>query len=404
MDKVSAYIQENWNKTIHSPDEMVGKVKVDRPYMSPCIVDVYTDLYYWDTYFINLGLMFDGYDEQVQNNLDNIAKFINILGYMPNANSLADRSQPPLFTRGVYDFYMHKKDIKILERYIDVILKEYRFWNTNRKNKIGLSSYGNSGSEADILYNYEGLHERVEEYAKTPEEKIIIGKDIMAIAESGLDFNLRFRTPESKIAAHEFSHLDLDCILYDVEKKISIMLRLLERNAESEEYEEYAIKRRELINKYYFDKEKGIYLDYNMKTGKFSEVLTAISFYPYTFGISNDQNSALRVLKQLELSYGLSVAVNRGSDIYFQWDYPCMWPAATCLTYMGLKDIGLIADAKRIAQKYNTVVSNIFEKTGRIWEKYDASNGQIAVTSEYATMEMMGWTAGVYRFFAKELA
>lgn len=347
--------------------------------------------------------MLDGYDEQVQNNLDNIAKFIDVLGYMPNANTLVDRSQPPFFTRGVYDFYLHKKDIKILERYIDAILKEYRFWSINRKNRIGLSSYGDCGSETEILYNYEGLHERVGEFAKTQEEKIIIGKDIMAVAESGLDFNLRFRTPESKIAAHEFSHLDLDCILYDVEKKIAIMLKLLGRDEDSVIYEGYAEKRKELINKYYYDTEKGIYLDYNMKTGKFSKLLSAVSFYPYTFGVSTEQSSALKVLKQLELPYGLSAAVNRGKDIYFQWDYPCMWPAATCLTYMGLKNIGLTNEAKRLAEKYKTVVFDIFEKTGRIWEKYDALNGQVAVTSEYATMEMMGWSAGVYRFFVEEL-
>lgn len=152
-----------------------------------------------------------------------------------------------------------------------------------------------------------------------------------------------------------------------------------------------------------YDTEKGIYLDYNMKTGKFSKLLSAVSFYPYTFGVSTEQSSALKVLKQLELPYGLSAAINRGKDTYFQWDYPCMWPAATCLTYMGLKNIGLTKEAKRLAEKYKTVVFDIFEKTGRIWEKYDALNGQVAVTSEYATMEMMGWSAGVYRFFVEEL-
>lgn len=78
-----------------------------------------------------------------------------------------------------------------------------------------------------------------------------------------------------------------------------------------------------------------------------------------------------------------------------------MWPAATCLAYMGLKNLGLNAEAARIAGKYVSVAGKIFEETGRLWEKYDALTGKIAVTSEYDTMPMMGWTAAVYRYFAE---
>ena len=37
-----------------------------------------------------------------------------------------------------------------------------------------------------------------------------------------------------------------------------------------------------------------------------------------------------------------------------------------------------------------------FEKTGLLWEKYDALKGSVSVTREYDTPAMMGWTAGVY--------
>jgi len=43
----------------------------------------------------------------------------------------------------------------------------------------------------------------------------------------------------------------------------------------------------------------------------------------------------------------------------------------------------------------------MFDETGRLWEKYDALTGEIAVTSEYVTMPMMGWTAAVYRYFVE---
>ncbi len=400
MDKISQYIKDNWTKTFHPAKDLAGDVKVDHPYVSPCATDYYTEMFYWDTYFINIGLILDGFAEQAKNNIDNISKFINALGYMPNANYILDRSQPPFFTRMVYDYYKQTGDMSVVEGYIETILKEYKFWQTERKNPIGLNSYGTSSGKDDIMRNYEWHHGRVCVVGETEEEKLVLGHDIMAIAESGLDFNMRFKTPKRRIAAHEFSHLDLDCILYDMEVKTAEMLRLLNRTGEAEEFDKYADKRKELMNKYYLT-EDGIYLDYNFVTGKHSEILSAVSLYPYTFGVSNDKEGALKVLKRLELEYGLSACEYREDDLFYQWDYHYMWPAATCLAYMGLKNIGLDEDALRNANKYVSVARKVFDETGRLWEKYDALTGEIAVTSEYATMPMMGWTAAVYRYFVE---
>ena len=245
MDKVSKYIKENWTKTFHPASELVGNVKVNHPYVSPCATDVYTEIYYWDTYFINIGLMLDGYTDQARNNIDNISQFINTLGFMPNANTITDRSQPPFFTRMVYDYYKTTGDKTIIEDYIATILREYEFWETKRKNAIGLNSYGTHGTKREILNNYIWHHGRVLESRDTEEEQLQIGKDIMAIAESGLDFNMRFKTRESKIDAHKFSHLDLDCLLYDMERKTAEMLRLLNRDSEADTFDNNAEKRKE---------------------------------------------------------------------------------------------------------------------------------------------------------------
>ena len=139
----------------------------------------------------------------------------------------------------------------------------------------------------------------------------------MAIAESGLDFNMRFKTPKSKIAAHEFSHLDLDCILYDAEIKTAEMLNILGCGEEAKEFAERAAKRKELINKYYLT-EDGIYLDYNFVTGKHSVILSAVSLYPYTFGVSDDKEGAKKVLSRLELPYGLSACEKREGKVFYQ--------------------------------------------------------------------------------------
>ena len=45
---------------------------------------------------------------------------------------------------------------------------------------------------------------------------------------------------------------------------------------------------------------------------------------------------------------------------------------------------------------YRFLCQNLFEKTGKLWEKYNAESGELDFNSEYGTPEMLGWTAGVY--------
>ena len=174
--------------------------------------------------------------------------------------------------------------------------------------------------------------------------------------------------------------------------------------SESEKFLSYAKKRKQLTDKYLFDESKGIYLDYNFVDGTFSKNISVVSLYPYTFGISSDKNGAKKVLKELELPYGISTAKYRGENaFYYQWDYPCVWPSTTWFAFVGLKAVGLNEDAERIAQKYMHTVNLNFQKTGIIWEKYDGNTGGVGVTTEYETPEMLGWSAGVYRYFAREM-
>ena len=401
MKEVRAYILQNWTKTFHDPSEMRGDFKVPKPYISPSIGGIYTDLYYWDVYFINLGLLEDGFDEQVENNLDNMAYFIDTLGYMPNANTLTDRSQPPLFCSAVYDYYVHKGDEAIIRKYMPYIVKEYEFWQTYRKTKFGLHNFLTNGDEEVQMIHYRGLHERVFETRETEEEQLALAEDIMAIAESGLDFNMRFRTKRSKIDAGSFIHLDLNCFLYEMETKAAKMLEIIGESPEP--FKTNAQERKALMEEYLYDKDQGIYLDRNVVDGGFSEIISAVSAYPYTYGISKDKEGMKKVLGLLEHEYGVTPTPYRGEDIYYQWDYPCAWPAATCLIYKALKELGMIDDAKRIAKKYVGTIDEDFAKTGRLWEKYDAVRGGIGVSTEYDTPEMMGWTAGVYVYFCEEL-
>jgi alpha,alpha-trehalase len=396
--KVLSYIKESWVKSIRPANETVPF-----PYTSPSVTGFFTGFFYWDNYFINKGLMLDGLDYQVENTLDNFKYYVEKIGYVPNGSTMLTRSQPPFFTKCVYEYYLHTNDKKVLEKYLPALLKEYEFWMTKRILSCGLNSYFCTATKEELKAVYIGLSKRVEEVRESEEEQISVAEDILAIAESGLDFNMRFITTQSKIDSKKFIHLDLNCILYDVEITLSKMLSILGDKEKSQEFLDYADKRKKLINEYLFDKEKGIYLDYNFVDNTFSSIISAVSLYPYTFGISCDKVGAKKVLDHLELPFGITPCASRGENaLYFQWDYPCVWPYTTWFSYTALNNVGLKKDAERIAKKYMFNVNYNFEKTGAVWEKYDGRNGGIAVTNEYKTPEMLGWSAGVYRTFCED--
>lgn len=404
---VTKYIKANWGNSIHRPDEQSrGIVAMPKPYSVPCanIKDVFSDFYYWDTYFANLGFMLDGYEKQAENNLDVMAYFIRNLGYMPNANHLLDRSQPPLFTRGVWDLYEHTKEERLIGKYIDEIVREYEFFRWDRNTKIGLNQYSTNSTVSTLVSQYVWLSDRIGESRQTRQEQIELARDLMSIAESGWDFNPRFDTKERRYATGEFVHLDLNCLLYDMERKIANMYMILGKDDESGVYQAYADNRLEKMQHYMKNQKDGIYYDYNFVHDHFSDVTSCASMYPFALGLSDDQEAAKKVLARLELSYGLAACEYRGEEAdYLQWDYPSMWPSNVYFTCVGLEKIGLHEDAVRIAQKYIHTVDRCFEQTGALWEKYNAKEGVVSVTKEYETPEMMGWTAGVYRFLQEKI-
>ena len=101
----------------------------------------------------------------------------------------------------------------------------------------------------------------------------------------------------------------------------------------------------------------------------------------------------------MALEYGISACEYRGEDAtYFQWDYPSMWPSNMYFAYVAMKNLDLQDEAKWVKNAYMGTVKRVFARTGDLWEKYDAKLGDVSVTSEYDTPDMMGWTAGVYRY------
>ncbi len=403
---VHEYILSHINNTIRVPgkDDTNSFFKMPKPYTVPCENEGFVNFFYWDTYFTNFVFLINDQIEQVKNNLDVMAFFIDKLGYIPNADHLIYRSQPPLFIRGVYDLYQKCQSKDIIHRYLNQMIKEMDFFELERSNSIGLNNYSCHELKPGLDWYYEEFDRRIGPYTENERQidKYELTKNLLAIAESGWDFNVRFVTENNRFAALKFAHLDLSCLLFDALTKLAEMLKIID-DPRYVLFDKKAQEKKTLIKKYLKDNKDNIYKDFNYIDNCFSKTISAASFYPYAFQIEKDRDSAVKLFKLLDYKYGLSVAPFRGKDAtYFQWDYPSVWPSNVYFAYIALKNVGAKEEARLLRKQYLDLVDDVFQKTGKLWEKYDAIKGAVAVTNEYDTPSMLGWTAGVYEYLLKE--
>ena len=116
---LKAYIDRDMPKTVRvCTSDTVGNFALPYPFSVPCIVNGFQNMFYWDTYFTNVGLLLDGNAGQAKNNIDNILAMIERFGYMPNATceGMLNRSQPPYASMMVREVYEATRDKAWLAR------------------------------------------------------------------------------------------------------------------------------------------------------------------------------------------------------------------------------------------------------------------------------------------------
>lgn len=224
--KTIEYIRENWDKTIRNTKNDEGTlIGLPYPYTVPSVKDSFQELYYWDTYFTNVGLIRCGKESLAKSNADDFLYLVQKYGFIPNGNRTfyLKRSQPPYLAFAVSDVYDAIRDDEWLKNAYPVIKKEYDFWMRKRISPIGLNVYGDNGETAeDCVKNAEAVIARTG--IKCGESAESVGRNHFAEFESGWDC-----TPRFNARCAEFCPIDLNCNLYfyerfldNVQKKFNI--------------------------------------------------------------------------------------------------------------------------------------------------------------------------------------
>ncbi len=402
-EMIKDYIERTLPATVKECHEADGTLlPLPFPYTVPCAGEMFQELYYWDTYFTNVGLLCLGETALALNNVNNMLYLVDTYGFMPNGNRTyyLNRSQPPFLSQMVRELYEAIRDPSLLVRAYPTLCREYDFWQTNRLLAHGLNGYtGYVVAEDDIDFLYEHFVSRTgERLCDAPDREVKRTASLAAFSffESGWDCNSRFLSQ-----GHRMMAVDLNALLFGMETNMAYFARLL-RNGKETVWEARAAERKARTNQLLFDASRGVFADRHVDTGAFSSYLSAASLYPLFVGCADEGQAAAAVslLERLLTPFGVA-AGEPHPPWRCQWDYPNVWAPLQWIAYRAMKRYGFDEQAERIADRFLQLVETTFEKTGNFWEKYNGLTGTVAV-DEYEAPPMMGWTAGVYIALDKE--
>ncbi|MBZ5535202.1 MAG: trehalase [Acidobacteriia bacterium] len=427
-----------------------GLLYLEHPYVIPG--GRFNEMYGWDSYFILRGLLREGKLDLARGIVENFFFEIDHYGGVLNANRTyyLTRSQPPFLTSMILAVYDSEKakgqdDPAWLEKAYPYAVKDYRFWThlPHLAGDTGLSRYFDFGNgpvpemgdspgyyrevvRHFLTYPREAgsflvrspdphripntigprfpleLCEPDAESTKdcTPVEGVSLSREYYkgdrSMRESGFDVSFRFG-PFSA-ATHHYAGVDLNSLLYKTEKDLERISGILGHKQEAAQWRTRAEKRREAMDKYLWNSQRGLYFDYDFVAHAQSSYVFAATFYPLWAGLASpEQAEAVRQnLKLFEQQGGLAMS---GTASGAQWDYPYGWAPIHLIAIEGLRRYGFNEDADRLSYKFLSMVLENFRRDKTIREKYNVvtRSSETHVAEGYPQNVVgFGWTNGVF--------
>lgn len=212
FERCIRYIDNYWKKlTCHLPKDRGVHIALPNPFVAPSSKAgaFYNDQFYWDSYFIILGLLEVGKIDLAQGMVENFAYLQKKYGIIPSRNRLFNLgiSQPPFLTSMVDEIFKVSKHKRWLRKMIPVIEKE-------------LNDYWLNSKRAERHMVYQGLSRYCDHHINhnTSEH------------ESGWDMTTRFRE-----RCLRFLPVDLNSLLYKYEMDLHRFHEILDNKTKSDD-------------------------------------------------------------------------------------------------------------------------------------------------------------------------
>lgn len=405
------HIERVWPRLVrhHQASPMHSSLlPLPRPYIVPG--GIFRESYYWDTYFSVIGLSAERQSLR-RDCVDNLAFLIDRFGFVPNGNRsyYLTRSQPPLFFKAV-ESLDEARPGRAFVRYLPELRTEHAFWMDGEN---GVSP-GHAHRRVVVLddgavlnrYWDDGDTPRDEAYRRDAlvcmqneeREPADILREVRAACESGWDFSSRWLLDGRSfgtIATTSMIPVDLNSLLYGLERAIQLGAREVGAKGLAGEYRRRADRRRQAMYRHLWNSDLGLFDDFNWRERRMRNAPTAASLFPLFCGLASRMQAvetASTVERILLAPGGLVATANRTGE---QWDAPNGWAPLQWVAVDGLVRYGHRALAEVIASRWLRLVEEIYLRTGRTVEKYDVQSSAPGGGGEYPLQDGFGWTNGV---------
>lgn len=371
---VLKYIEKYWKEiTCYHPHDMYVNLGLPHKFISPNHIIFKNDQFYWDSYFVILGLVQCRREELAKGMIDNfiyLQKRFNIIP-MRNRYYNLGSSQIPFLSSMAREVYSATGDLHWMKNAMKAAEHELKnYWMNNKL------------TEAHLVY--EGLSRYCDHYIT----------HLAAEHESGWDMTSRFNE-----RCLDYLPVDLNSTLYKYEIDLAEFYKSIRNYKKSEAYVLQSEKRRRKMNTLMWNFKKGFYFDYNYRYKKQSTFYSIAGFYPLWARMATyTQARKIRDnLERFEYDGGLANSQSIGlAKEYKQHDYPNGWPNQQWIVVRGLMNYGFQKDAIRIAKKFLDLNKKVFDETGKLWEKYNVVKRTISKNERYPTQVGFGWTNAVF--------
>ncbi len=407
----------------HQQGSLIG---LPHPYIVPG--GRFREVYYWDSYFIMLGLQVDRKVEAMQQMVDNFSFLIDTLGFIPNGNRTyyTSRSQPPFYA-GMIALLAEEKGDRVYHEYLPYLEKEYVFWmDGSEKLTAESNAYRRvvRMPDGEILNRYwddqdTPRPESFREDSKTAAEAVWISRDykkadvyrnIRAAAESGWDFSSRWliegnvnHFPLYTIHTTDILPIDLNCLLYNLEKTIAKGYELKGEQSKSNAYKKKSEARLNAIQKYFWNEAAGFFMDVDFRKQGQTNCFSIAGMYPLFFSIATQkqaERAAQMIQDQFLKSGGVVATLHESTQ---QWDSPNGWAPLQWITISGLRNYKQHVLAKEVKKRWMKLNERVYSTTFKLLEKYNVIDAALTGGGgEYPNQDGFGWTNGVYQKLAKE--
>jgi len=387
INKCLEYIEQYW-ETILCYQVIDDGTLIGLPYhyISPNH-GMFQEMYYWDSYFIALGLESTAREDKIIEITENLLYLMTRFGRIPNASRYyyLSRSQPPLLSSLVLKSFQIKfgADTEqeaakgwLKERFEVLKLEYHHVWRgkefpDEREVFRGLSRY----YDLNIWHN-------------------------AAEAESGWDM-----TPRFDDRCLHFLPIDLNCLLFQYEHDFFEIAGLLGDQQEASRWRVIAEARRQSVHDLMWDEERGYFFDYDYHFQHRSSFASIAGFFALWSKIATEDQAKRIVSEHLplfETQYGVVTTLEwhrKDDEEPKQWAWPNGWAPLHWIVVSGLAKYGFHQEAKRIAKKWVDLVADVFVVHQQMYEKYDVVGGTRGMSDRYPDQVGFGWTNSIfYRF------